>query len=87
MSPCEFCEIFKNTYFYRTPPVAASVDKKSLIDIQTLTDNLIQKDEIFNTKIPQGFDSLFMRSNNKLTSVVNADKNLSMLKQRRKTKR
>ena len=22
---CEFCEIFKNTYFYRTPPVAASV--------------------------------------------------------------
>ena len=22
---CEFCEISKNTYFYRTPPVAASV--------------------------------------------------------------
>ena len=22
---CEFCEIFKNTFFYRTPPVAASV--------------------------------------------------------------
>ena len=22
---CEFCEIFKNTYFYRTPLVAASV--------------------------------------------------------------
>ena len=21
---CEFCEIFKNTYFYRTPLVAAS---------------------------------------------------------------
>ena len=21
---CEFCEIFKNTFFYRTPPVAAS---------------------------------------------------------------
>ena len=21
---CEFCEIFKNTYFHRTPPVAAS---------------------------------------------------------------
>ena len=21
---CEFCEISKNTYFYRTPPVAAS---------------------------------------------------------------
>ena len=20
---CEFCEIFKNTFFYRTPPVAA----------------------------------------------------------------
>ena len=23
---CEFCEISKNTFFYRTPPVAASVD-------------------------------------------------------------
>ena len=22
---CEFCEIFKNTFFYRTPPMAASV--------------------------------------------------------------
>ena len=22
--PCKFCESFKNTYFYRTPPVAAS---------------------------------------------------------------
>ena len=22
---CEFCEISKNTFFYRTPPVAASV--------------------------------------------------------------
>ena len=21
---CEFCEIFKNTFYYRTPPVAAS---------------------------------------------------------------
>ena len=24
---CEFCEISKNTYFYRTPQVTASVDK------------------------------------------------------------
>ena len=24
MFSCEFCEIFKNTYFHRTPPVAAS---------------------------------------------------------------
>ena len=22
--PCEFCEIFKNSFFHRTPPVAAS---------------------------------------------------------------
>ena len=22
--PCEFCEIFKNSFFYRAPPVAAS---------------------------------------------------------------
>ena len=25
---CEFCEIFKNTYFYRTPLVTASALKK-----------------------------------------------------------
>ena len=24
MFSCEFCEIFKNNYFYRTPPVLAS---------------------------------------------------------------
>ena len=23
---CEFCEIFKNTFFYKTPPVAVSVN-------------------------------------------------------------
>ena len=28
-SSCEFCEIPKNTFFYRTPPVAASVMKNS----------------------------------------------------------
>ena len=26
MFPCEFCEIFKKTFSYRTPPVATSVD-------------------------------------------------------------
>ena len=29
---CEFCEIFKNTRFYRTPPVAASVLGSKLDD-------------------------------------------------------
>ena len=29
---CEFCEIFKNTIFYRTPPVAASVFMKLIFD-------------------------------------------------------
>ena len=24
MFSCEFCEIFKNTFFHRTPPLAAS---------------------------------------------------------------
>ena len=28
---CEFCEIFKNTFFYRTPPVAASDNLKLLL--------------------------------------------------------
>ena len=26
MSSCQFCEIFKNTFFYRTSPVTASED-------------------------------------------------------------
>ena len=26
---CEFCEIFKNTFFYRTPLVAASLLKQN----------------------------------------------------------
>ena len=26
---CEFCEIFKNNFFHRTPPVAASEPEKS----------------------------------------------------------
>ena len=30
MLSCEFCEISKNTFFYRTPPVAASVYTKNL---------------------------------------------------------
>ena len=25
---CEFCEISKNTFFYRTPPAAASEDER-----------------------------------------------------------
>ena len=25
LNSCEFCEVFKNTFFYRTPPVAACV--------------------------------------------------------------
>ena len=28
---CEFCEIFKNTFFYRTPLVAASEKAQSMI--------------------------------------------------------
>ena len=28
---CEFCEIFKNTFFYKTPPVAASVAEENII--------------------------------------------------------
>ena len=30
MFSCEFCEIFKTTFFYRTPPVAASVYIKDI---------------------------------------------------------
>ena len=39
---CEFCEISKNMFFYRTPPVAASVRNKCLflhlrsLELQTL---------------------------------------------------
>ena len=33
---CEVCEIFKDTFFYRTPPVAASGDNKSHTRLFTL---------------------------------------------------
>ena len=32
MFSCEFCEISKNTFFYRTPPVAASEVSKTDFD-------------------------------------------------------
>ena len=37
----EFCEIFKNTFFYRIPPVAASVnnDLSTCTNIQQMYDN------------------------------------------------
>ena len=35
---CEYCEIFKNTIFYRTPPVAASVGIASYLGITLLKD-------------------------------------------------
>ena len=31
---CEFCKIFKNTFSYRTPPVAASVVKPVTMEIK-----------------------------------------------------
>ena len=30
---CEFCEIFKNIVFYRTPPVAASVPRDCFVSL------------------------------------------------------
>ena len=32
MLSCEFCEIFKNTFFYRAFPVAASESSNSFLD-------------------------------------------------------
>ena len=34
MFSCEFCEISKNTFSYRTPPVAASISHKNSIFIE-----------------------------------------------------
>ena len=53
-------------YDYFMNRAASNIDKKS---IQTLIDNLIQKHEIFNKKTTQGFDSLYIESNNKFSSV------------------
>ena len=61
----------------------SNVGKKSM---QTLIDNLIQKDEIFNRKTTQGFDSLYIRSNNKLSTVVNVDKPVNVETPKKKHK-
>ena len=37
MFSCEFCEIFNNTFFYRTPPEAASERKKETARTITIT--------------------------------------------------
>ena len=34
---CEFCEISKNTFSYRTPPVAASVHNQTFPFLQSVT--------------------------------------------------
>ena len=65
------CSDVHSIYDYITNTAASNVAK---ISVQNLIDNLIQKDEIFNRKICQGFDSLYIRSNNKLTPLVNVDK-------------
>ena len=48
----------------------SNINRKS---VQTLIDSLIQKDGIFNRKTSQGFDLLYINSNNKYISVVNFD--------------
>ena len=42
MFSCEFCEIYKNTSSYRTPPVAASEDWKFMLSNAT-TERCFQK--------------------------------------------
>ena len=62
MFSCEYCDIFKNTFFYRTPPVAASayseasqtsnvklLAKVIIIDRNLL--NLLVKGEIWNSRV------------------------------------
>ena len=43
---CEFCEISKNTFFYRTPPVAASVFAKVI--------SVNYGHEFWNNRLSQG---------------------------------
>ena len=47
MFSCEFCEISKNTVFYRTPPVAASVSwenhKKICLNMYPSTTKVLKK--------------------------------------------
>ena len=41
--PCEFCEIFKNTCFYRTPPVTASASKICMRLFEKMLSNVVVK--------------------------------------------
>ena len=46
MFPCEFCEISKNTFFYKTPPVTASVGFFSLFFcVLCCSSSLLELDE------------------------------------------
>ena len=46
--PCDFCEIFENTFFYRTPPMAASKKKSSNVVVELLAVKVTQNDVICN---------------------------------------
>ena len=58
MSSCEFCEIFKNTFFHRTSPVAASgYDSKKYSE--ALIGGVLQKKVSFKTS--QNLQEIFQR--------------------------
>ena len=46
---CEFCEITKNTFCYRTPLMAASVDYLAIsTDEDSIQKNTLHKNEVFH---------------------------------------
>ena len=57
---CEFCEIFKNTFFYRAPPVAASVRQGNT---QWLTNELFFELFLLLYNIKKGNPSMIQQKN------------------------
>ena len=69
---CEFCEISKNTFSYRTPPMAASVLRSWFNSLSYILTNLFRSDRVMVKKsVLENFllDVVYIRSCLKLFSA------------------
>ena len=66
---CEVCEFFESTSFYRTPPMAASDDKKSYTRLFTPSEQTFSSQHVIFLKQPIIYG--FIDDRNKETLIKN----------------
>ena len=80
MFSCEFCEISRNTFSYRTPPVAAS--KPRLTEgVSRIPPNFIKKEtlaQVFSCEFCENSKSTFSIEHLRTTTSVSCENKLSL---------